>query len=125
MAFKNRKKIWRTLKNSLCPTTQNQVGPVAVINVQENNFFHNANVVETEATEILSMVVINVSVCVFVVDLITLQAIDFRDTMFIRNLLDLVTMAITHISWILISEKLRQYTKSLLTRIQTWWVGDV
>ena len=125
MAFKNRKKIWRTLKNSLCPTTQNQVGPVAVINVQENNFFHNDNVVETEATEILSMVVINVSVCVFIVDLITLQAIDFRDTMFIRNLLDLVTMAITHISWILISEKLRQYTKTILTKIQTWWVGDV
>ena len=86
MAFKNRKKIWRTLKKTLCPTTQNQVGPVAVINVQENNFFHNDNVVETEATEILSMVVINVCVCAFVVDVITIKAINFRETSNIRTL---------------------------------------
>ena len=121
MAFKNRKKIWRFLKKFLYPATTNQVGPV--INVQENNFVHNPNEIETETSEIVSIVVIDIQLFTIIIMLTLAKALNFLDTMFLRNVLFLIAMASTHISWIVISEKLRHYTKSLVTNIQNWWIG--
>ena len=120
MAIQNRKKIWRKFKKTLCPApTNNEVIPMdqlAVINVQENNFVANeAEAHPTEAKEVLSVLTITLSITGRCINLVLLSLTGAgTDTVVLMGMLTLLIMAITHIAWVVISQKLRQFTMELI-----------
>ena len=114
MTIQSRKNIWRYIKNKLFPTLDNQVAPAApisVINVQENNFV--ADVTETK--EIFGVLTITLTISGRCINLLLLSLTGAgTDTVIIMGLLTLTTIAITHVTWIAIIQKLRKFTLEMV-----------
>ena len=91
---------------------------MAVINVQQNNFVANdTEATETETKEILGVLTITISISAHLINLILISIIESNTsfhTSVTRNMLNLFIMAITHIAWVAISQKLRQFTMELI-----------
>ena len=118
MAISNRKKIWKFLKKTLCPTSNNEVIPIAVINLQQNNFVAtDTEATETETKEILSVLTITLTITGHIINFVLISLIK-SSTSTTRTMLALSIMAITHISWVAISQKLRQFTMELIAPLR-------
>ena len=118
MGYQNRQTMWKYLKSKLCPMSQNQVAPLAIINVQENNYV--ANEAQSEAKEILSVGTMTVTIMAYMTNLFMVSQLNVTDTVLLRNMMSLAGMAITHTVWIVISQKLRQFSLQLFTDIRGW-----
>ena len=114
MAIQNRKKIWKQLKDTFCQSSNNQVVPEAAMPV-----IHEDNIVAVGTSEILNIVTISVYV-VNIALLSLTHSSDENTSVIIRDMLALFTMAITHILWIVISQKIREFTLELVTAIKNW-----
>ena len=113
MAIQNRKKIWKQLKDTFCQSSNNQVVPEAAMPV-----IHEDNIVAVGTAEILNIVTISVYVINFA--LMSLTQYSNENTVIIRNVLTLLTIVITHILWIVISQKMRKFTVKLFTAMKNW-----
>lgn len=111
--------MWNYLRSKLCPMSQNQVNPLAIINVQENNFVANA-APASEASEILNVATMTVSIMVYMINFAIISQLSVAGSILYRNMISLLMMAVTHTVWILISPKLRQFTEQITTDIRGW-----
>lgn len=113
--------MWNYVRNKLCPMSQNQVAPLplAIINVQENNFVANA-ATQSDTSELLSVATMTVSIIAYMINIAAVSKLNVRDTIEYRNMLNLAMMAITHTVWIFISQKLRQFAVQVITDIRGW-----
>ena len=99
--------------------SQNQVVPLAVIHVQENNFVANA-APALESQEILHVATMSVSILAHMINVMIISQINTTDTVVHRNMVSLTMMALTHTVWIVISQKLRQFADQAITDIRGW-----
>ena len=83
------------------------------INPEEND-------VAMGTSEILTCVTISINVINSILLSVSFSSVD-TNTVIIRDVLSLLSLAITHISWILISQKIRQFTSELITTIRNWF----
>ena len=116
MVIQNREKIWKKLKDTFCQSSSNQVAPEAAVPV-----IHEDNIVAVGTAEILNIVTISVYVINFALMSLT-HSSDGYDTVLIRDMLALFTMALTHILWIVISQKMRKFTVELFTAMKNWCI---
>ena len=115
MVHQNRKRIWKKLKTNLCSSSaNNQVAPADAPPV-----IHDDHSIAIGTSEILTLVTISTYVINSV--LLSLQFSSVEKTaVIVRNMLSLLIMAITHIIWITVSQKIRQFTMEWITTIKNW-----
>ena len=114
MGFQNRKMIRKCLKKVFCcAEEENQITPVvAIINVPEN---HNPTPgSSTDSAEILNIFTISVTIVMILLHFVLIRLSSPHDSVVVRDLMSLLTRTITHVMWIIVSPKLRQYTSNLL-----------
>ena len=111
MGFQNRKKIRKCLKKVFCGAeVENPV--VAIINVPEN---HNPTPgSSTDSAEILNIFTISVTIVMILLHFVLIRLSSPHDSVVVRDLMSLLTRTITHVMWIIVSPKLRQYTSNLI-----------
>ena len=99
--------------------SQNQIAPLAIINVQENNFVAPAAPAQ-QSKEILSVATMTVSIFVDLINVVIMSQLRISNTIIYRIMMSLFMMAVTHTVWILISQKLRQFALQVFTDIRGW-----
>ena len=117
MGIQNRKKIWSCIKKIFCSAeAENQVIPaVAIINDQENYIPAPvpAPASSTDSTEILNIFTISVTIVMIILHYVIIRLSSPHDSVVVRDLMSLLTRTITHVTWIIVSPKLRQYVLNL------------
>ena len=115
MIIRVRDRIWSYLKKKLCPPPANQVIPMMIINVHDQA--EQEAVPDVETTEVLSMVTMHISMLAYIINYgIALQWSNI-DTNTLRVLVTLSTMTLTHLSWFAISQQLRTFAGTLISKI--------
>ena len=107
--YGKRKKIKKWLSKKYGPRSQ-----VYVIEVQNNNFVQD----ESEDVEILTTSTISVTVLIYIGNVFLAHKWSVLNTIFMRNIGLLGTLAMTPIIWIVCSDKLRGYTWALAVKMK-------
>ena len=126
MIIKNCSRIWHYLKQKLCPASQNQVEPIPVdfINVNQvpaQNIPQVDNTATATTSELLSIATLTLSTAAYFIDLALISIntnVTDKNSAIIVVMLGLTTTTITHFFWIVISLKLRKFTKEMFIQIK-------
>ena len=115
----NRKKIWRNVKEKLCPpATNNQVIPMVNVKGQDQQAPTPA---VAETSEILSIVTMLLTMMAFFLNVVIVFQWNTTETITMRSIINIATMTVTHIVWIAISQQLKQYAGQLVSQLRGWF----
>ena len=118
MIIRVRDRIWSYLKKKFCQPSPNQVIPMMIINGHDYNDQEADTGIET--TEVLSLITMHLSMLAYFINYgIALIWSDF-DSNITRVLVTLSTIALTHISWFIISHQLRTFAWTLVSKMTSW-----